>query len=253
MSKTLIFKLFLVGLVILVSTWLYLSFPLSSKVNESQVDSISSEVKSVIDEKTGLPAAGTYKLHKIFPVPERQILNSSGESKDLHEFTYGKYTLLTFFYQHCSDAGGCPYAMTVFNSVKSTLEKDASLAQSVRMVSISFDPYRDTPMMMAGLEKQMNRNDKKDSVKWSFLTTANTDALLPLVDGFGQNVDIVIDPVTGSQTMTYQHVLKIFLIDKVGFVREIYSTAYLSPEMLLNDIKTLVMEDSQTSVIEDSH
>jgi len=246
MSKALIFKLFLVGLVILVSTWLYLSFPLLPKANEGQVGSFSSNTPSVIDQKTELPAAGTYKLHKIFSTPEKQILDSNGEAKYLHEFTYGKYTLLTFFYQHCSDAGGCPYAMSVFNSVKSTLEKDAALAQSVRMVSISFDPYRDTPMMMAGLEKQMNKNDKKDSVKWSFLTTANTDALLPLVDGFGQNVDIVIDPATGSQTMTYQHVLKVFLIDRVGFVREIYSTAYLSPEMLLNDIKTLAMEDSHS-------
>lgn len=244
MSKTLIFKLFVVGLVILVSTWLYVSSPFSSKVDEGQVASISSGIKSVIDEKTGLPAAGTYELHKIFPVPEKQILDSNGESKDLHGFTHGKYTLLTFFYQHCSDAGGCPYAMTVFNSVKSSLEKDASLAKSVRMVSISFDPYRDTPMMMAGLEKQMNGHGKGD-VKWSFLTTENTDALMPLIDAFGQNVDIVIDPDTGNQTMTYQHVLKVFLIDKVGFVREIYSTAYLSPEMLLNDIKTLVMEDSQ--------
>ncbi len=253
MSKALIFKLFMIGLVILVSIWLYISSPFSSKVDGSQVDSITSGIKSVIDEKTGLPAAGTYKLHKIFQVPERQILNSSGESKELHEFTNGKYTLLTFFYQHCSDVGGCPYAMTVFNSVKSTLEKDPSLAKDVRMVSISFDPYRDTPMMMAGLEKRMNRNGKESDVKWSFMTTANTDALLPLVDGFGQNVDIVMDPQTGAQTMTYQHVLKIFLIDKVGFVREIYSTAYLSPEMLLNDIQTLVMEDNQKTVMIGGH
>src|SRR5690606_17441265 len=111
--------------------------------------------------------------------------------------TTGKYTLLTFFYQHCSDADGCPYAITVFNMVKAVLEKDPSLAKSVRLVNISFDPYRDTPMMIAGLEKQMNGYDKSGNVAWNFLTTSDVDELMPLIKGFNQNVEIVINPKTG--------------------------------------------------------
>jgi len=37
--------------------------------------------------------------------------------------------------------------------------------------------------------------------------------------------------------------LKLFLIDRQGRVREIYSTEFLHPEAMLNDIKTLVMEE----------
>ena len=39
------------------------------------------------------------------------------------------------------------------------------------------------------------------------------------------------------------HVLKVFLIDARGVVREIYTTSYLYPEVILNDIKTLRLED----------
>ena len=34
-----------------------------------------------------------------------------------------------------------------------------------------------------------------------------------------------------------------FLIDRNGTVREIYTTDYLLPEVVINDIKTLLMED----------
>jgi hypothetical protein len=38
------------------------------------------------------------------------------------------------------------------------------------------------------------------------------------------------------------HVLKVFLIDPRGIVREIYTTSYLFPDVLLNDIETLRLE-----------
>jgi protein SCO1/2 len=39
-----------------------------------------------------------------------------------------------------------------------------------------------------------------------------------------------------------QHMLKVYLIDSQGKVREIYSTSFLQPAVLLNDIKTVLME-----------
>ncbi len=40
--------------------------------------------------------------------------------------------------------------------------------------------------------------------------------------------------------------LKVFLIDGQAQVREIYSTSFLLPEVVLNDIKTLLMENGTT-------
>ena len=46
--------------------------------------------------------------------------------------------------------------------------------------------------------------------------------------------------VPGTEEFT--HTLKVFLIDPEGRVREIYSTGYLMPRMIVNDIRTLARE-----------
>jgi len=42
--------------------------------------------------------------------------------------------------------------------------------------------------------------------------------------------------------------LKVFLLDRQGQVREIYSAAFLHPEVILNDLRTLAMESAARSM-----
>ena len=225
------------------SVWLF--FMDATSIKESQTAFFKqSEQYSPKDLTAKMPEPGTYQLHKIFSVPELNVLDSSGKKQPISKYTKGKITLLTFFYQRCSDVDGCPYAMQLFHRVKSKLDRDESLRDRMRFVHISFDPDRDTPMMMAGLEKNYaNSNKDKKSIEWDFLTTSSIDALLSVVDAFGQNVDINVSSLTNDQSISYSHVLKIFLIDEDGDIREIYSTAYVSKDMLLNDIKTLSLDN----------
>ncbi len=224
------------------SVWLLYSEILTTPKSQTDFFSVTPE-SPLLDLKAKMPDPGTYELHKIFSVPSLYVLDSNGTLQPISKYTKGKITLLTFFYQRCSDADGCPYAMQLFHRVKSKLDKDEELRDRIRFVHISFDPDRDTPMMMAGLEKNYaNSNKDKKSIEWNFLTTSSIDELLPVVDAFGQNVDINVSSLTNDQSISYSHVLKIFLIDKEGDVREIYSTAYVSKDMLLNDIKTLSLD-----------
>jgi hypothetical protein len=39
------------------------------------------------------------------------------------------------------------------------------------------------------------------------------------------------------------HVLKVFLIDQSGYVREIYTSTFLHPQTIMGDIQTLLMEE----------
>lgn len=52
--------------------------------------------------------------------------------------------------------------------------------------------------------------------------------------------------VYSKQRLAGQHglaeLLKVYLLDRHGDVREIYSTSFLNPDVLLNDIRTLLME-----------
>jgi hypothetical protein len=80
---------------------------------------------------------------------------------------------------------------------------------------------------------------------WYFLTTRSARALMPLVEGFGQDVRYTVDRSSGRPRRELSHVLKVFLIDRAGFIREIYTSTFLHPRTLLNDIETLVMEDGR--------
>jgi hypothetical protein len=66
-----------------------------------------------------------------------------------------------------------------------------------------------------------------------------------LVEGFGQDVRRTVDRSSGRPRRELSHVLKVFLIDRAGFIREIYTSTFLHPQTLLNDIETLVMEDAR--------
>jgi protein SCO1 len=48
----------------------------------------------------------------------------------------------------------------------------------------------------------------------------------------------------GAATRARAHMLKVFLLDRQGQVREIYSTAFLHPEVILNDLRTLALQES---------
>jgi hypothetical protein len=57
------------------------------------------------------------------------------------------------------------------------------------------------------------------------------------VEGFGQEVT--------RSGRELSHVLKVFLIDRAGDVREIYSSNFLHPQSVLNDIETLLLEEKE--------
>lgn len=208
-------------------------------VNNNQLTDISEQAGVIIDFEPHPP--GSYTLYKITPASGGKVLDTNGKARDLSEFLGGKVTVLSFIYSSCADPRGCPYAYSVFHYLQNRLEKDAKFNNKVRLVSLSFDPARDTPEV---LKLYAGDNAQKDGgTEWNFLTTSSLQNLLPILDAYGQDVYIDIDPVTKETLSTMSHVLKIFLVDKNSVVREIYTASYLAPEVVYNDILTLLMED----------
>jgi hypothetical protein len=85
--------------------------------------------------------------------------------------------------------------------------------------------------------------DKGSGLRWYFLTTRSARELMPLVEGFGQDIVTTYDRSTGKRHRELSHVLKVFVIDAAGDVREIYSSNFLHPRTVLNDIETLLLEE----------
>jgi protein SCO1/2 len=184
-----------------------------------------------------LPAPGSYVLRPIQRMPEASLLDSNGKPAALSAFTCGAVTALGFFYSRCADPLGCPVAWSTFEQARKQAEADPLLKGRLRLVFVSLDPARDTPSVMRMLETE----EKGGEVPWVFLTGASEAQMTPLLAAIGQDVAYETGRA-GKRTGAIHHMLKVFLIDPEGWVREIYSAAFLTPDALLNDARTLAME-----------
>ena len=185
--------------------------------------------------------AGTYDLQRIQLAPDALLLNSQAAARRLSTYTRGKVTLLTFFYTYCTDPWGCAFAYQTMKGLRERLIADAGVRSRVRFVSISFDPANDTPDALRDYAKGLN---DRSGFEWQLLTARSMAELAPLLDGFGQDVRVETD-AAGRPTRAINHMLKLFLLDERGIVREIYSLAFIHPQVMLNDIHTLLLESSR--------
>jgi protein SCO1 len=187
------------------------------------------------------PAPGTYTLHRIMAAPDGEVLDLDGRRHALRSFTRERITLLGLIYTTCVDPDGCPLAARVFEALRPALSGRPDLRDRVRLVTLSFDPEHDTPAAMRGYAGRRARDDR-GGVPWHFLTTRSARAVAPVLDGFGQDVRSRAPGGGRGAGRELSHVLKVFLIDRAGFVREIYSSSFLHPRTVLNDIDTLLLD-----------
>jgi protein SCO1/2 len=184
------------------------------------------------------PPPGSYKLQRIQRVSDALLLDGTGHAVRLSALTQGKITLLTFFYTYCVDPLGCPFAHTTLANLRDRVRGDPALAGRVRFVSVSLDPTHDTPAAIASYAQEFTIHPK---FEWRFVTAHRVTELLPVLEDFGQDFSVDVDE-SGRATRTLHHMLKMFLIDARGEVREIYSLTFLQPQVMFNDIKTLALE-----------
>jgi protein SCO1/2 len=184
------------------------------------------------------PAPGTYRLERIMPAPDGNVVDTDHKQVRLKSYTEGKITLVSLMFTACSDEKGCPLAFFTIYQIKRELEQAHGANGQVQLVSLSFDPEHDTPEVMRAYGGE--QMDGGSPVSWHFLTTASKADVAPILDGFGQDVS---KPAGAESDREMVHVLKLFLVDKQGWVREIYTTSYLVPQVVVNDIKTLLLED----------
>jgi len=183
----------------------------------------------------GPPPAGSYRLSTIQRAPHASVIDEHGRAQELARLMHGRITLLGLLYTRCTDPDGCPRATWAFSRVRSLLRPDPALERRVLLASLSFDPAHDTPRAMAAYAAEV-RGDSPGA-DWRFLTTRSEASLAPVLEDLGQDVTAL-----PGQAEDFAHTVKVYLIDARGDVREIYSSAYLVPEMIANDIRTLALE-----------
>ena len=185
----------------------------------------------------GTPAPGSYALPALGEAADGEVLTSTGDAVRLHS-QFGKgVVLLSFIYTSCSDATGCPLATAVLHEVGARVGRNALMSRHLRLLSLSFDPARDTPEAM----QAYGRAFSGDGVDWRFLTSASEEALAPLLEAYAQNRVPEVDE-KGQETGGFAHLLRVFLIDPEARIRQIYSASLLDVDALLADVETLLGE-----------
>ncbi len=188
------------------------------------------------------PDVASYDLPSLGIAPDAIVLDEKGTKRSLHGLYKGKYTLLSFIYSHCGDVNGCPLSSHVFYKIKRAMNSDPELANRLQLLSISFDPKRDTPDVM----RQYGENFKFAGNKgqWGFLTTSSEAALAPILAGYNQDIQRE-KTMSGEETGDISHILRVFLIDPEFQLRNIYSVGFLHADLVLNDLKTLFIKDNE--------
>jgi cytochrome oxidase Cu insertion factor (SCO1/SenC/PrrC family) len=189
------------------------------------------------------PVPGSYSLPVVKVAPDGGIIDSAGRSLTLRDLTHGRITVLSFIYTRCAAPKACPYATGVFSQLHALTEDDKTLAKNMRLVSMSFDPDYDTPQHLAAYSEAMR--EEKSGCEWRFATAKSRGELDSILNAYGQAVDKRPNPADPQGPL--YHILRVFLIDREGRIRNIYSSGTLDPRLVLADVKTLLLEESRVS------
>jgi cytochrome c peroxidase len=182
------------------------------------------------------PAPGSYRLPAIDEVSDHPLVGSDGTPTTLYGLMRGRAAVVAFVYTTCAEATGCPVSTGVLHQLDREIAADAGLRERVRLLTLSFDPARDTPARLASV-----RGLHEPRTDWAFATVPDEARLEPLLADFGQPVArLRFDD--GTWTGLYRHVLKVFLLDAGHRVRNVYSTGFLHPELILNDVQTVLLD-----------
>jgi protein SCO1/2 len=144
-------------------------------------------------------------LPRLYPVPATKLVDETGRTVDLASMK-GSVAVYDFIFTNCQ--GTCPIMTNNMRALTAKIDKDAA----VRFVSISIDPSRDTPAVLAAYAKRVRNDDR-----WTFLTGRREDVVRLSVEGFKLSAG---DPGPGGDPLL--HSSKFAVADKDGVIRGYY-------------------------------
>ena len=185
-----------------------------------------------------VPEPGTYWLPPIKKAGGGPVLDEQGVMHDLADMLNGQITIMAFIYTRCADA--CPTASLQMSLLQDLAAQDRRLSPRMRLVSMSFDPDHDTSEVMAEHALQW-RSASRQASEWLFLTSPNRQSLAPILAAYNQTVGARPEGQFSAGPLT--HIFRAFLVDQEGRIRNVYSLDFLDPKLVLNDVRTLLLDD----------
>jgi len=154
--------------------------------------------------------------------PDFHLTDQFGKQVSLSQF-HGEPVVLTFLYAHCPDV--CPLTAETLHATQVQLGKSAS---HVMMLAVSVDPKGDTQAAV-----QTFSTAHKLTSNWHYLIGTQSE-LAPVWNSYS----IYAQP---SDTTTSMHTSAVYVIDKMGRERVLFSDGFTAAQ-LETDLKVLLAE-----------
>jgi protein SCO1/2 len=177
------------------------------------------------------PASGVELLKPGEVVPDSKFVDQDGRKRTFRAF-HGSTVVITFIYTKCPLPTFCPLMDRHFVTLQEHLEDDPALAH-VHLVTVSFDPITDTPLVL----KKHARELKADFKRWTFLTGDQDD-----IDRFAARFGVAVArSPTDARDVT--HNLRTAIVSPEGKLVKVYTGNEWTPDEILADLKPVANAD----------
>jgi protein SCO1/2 len=180
---------------------------------------------------SALTSPGTAPVSRLAVIqraPDFVLTTQEGKTLRLSD-QRGKILLVSFVFTTCN--GTCPATTHRLSLVQQELKRRGlNQANRVQLLSITLDPVRDTPEVLAGYMRLYD----VDAANWAFLTGAPQQVGKTIADW-----GMWARPAPNGQL---DHPSRIFLVDGRGNIREIYNLNFLKTDWVAEDVELLLKE-----------
>ena len=198
--------------------------------NDAFLDGVKKTGEAPI-EKPSPEALAKHLLQPGDTIPDGAFVDQNGRKTSLQAFR-GSTVVLTFIYTRCPLPTFCPMMDRNFVSIQEHMRSDQALTH-VHLVTVSFDPARDTPAVLRAHAKELDA----DLTRWTFLTGEEK-----AVDAFAGKFGVYVVRNTNDQR-DITHNLRTAVIGPDGVVRKIYTGNEWTPEDILMDLRPVANAD----------
>ena len=163
-------------------------------------------------------------------VSDFTLTEASGKPVTLGDLR-GKVWIASFIFTHC--AGSCP----VMTHHLAKAQQKLPVRDDLKLVSISVDPVRDTPAVLAKYAAQSGA----DPTRWLFLTGEMPEIRKLARETF----KLAVDETAGPAEEPILHSSKFVLVDRNGAIRGYYDGLDVETlKQLVHDVERVLAEKS---------
>lgn len=165
-------------------------------------------------------------------VPNFSLTNQDGKKISLKDFR-GKALAITFIYRECPLPDYCIRMSQNFSDLANRFRNDPDAKDHIRLLSISFDPERDTPekLKQYGIG-YLGNSSPPDFTIWQ-LAVGSDQEVRAIADFFGLQYEV--DPENKTQ---FNHSLRTAVIAPSGKVTKIFPGNDWTPDDLARELKS---------------